>query len=234
MEFNSSLEEYVRDVFSKAWSTGDGQKVPESDDITMGNEAVLLDGTVLYADLDGSTNLVDQYKPSFAAEIYKTYLYCAAKIIKQFGGIITAYDGDRIMAVYIGNYKNTSAAKTALKINYAISEIINPAIKTQYNKTEYFIKQIVGIDTSKLFVTRTGIRGSNDLVWVGRAANYAAKLTTLSSAFSTYITDAVFKKISNEAKYSDDTNEKVLMWNKDTWNDMNDMIIYHSNWYWKI
>ena len=33
----------------------------------------------------------------------------------------------------------------------------------------------LGIDTSKLFVARTGIRKSNDLVWVGRAANYAAK-----------------------------------------------------------
>jgi len=230
MELDSSLEEYVKDVFSKAWNKRDGQKVPVSEDIKLGNEAVLLEGTVLYADLDGSTNLVDNFKPYFAAEIYKTYLYCAAKIIRQFGGTITAYDGDRIMAVYIGNYKNSSAAKTALKINYAVSKIINPAIKIHY-KSEYMIKQVIGIDTSKLFVVRTGIRGSNDLVWVGRAANYAAKLTALSSDFPTRITNTVFNKLNKEAKYSDDN---TLMWEKVNWDTMNDMTIYRSSWYWKL
>jgi len=30
---------------------------------------------------------------------------------------VTAYDGDRVMAVYLGNSKNTSAVTTALKIH---------------------------------------------------------------------------------------------------------------------
>ncbi len=30
--------------------------------------------------------------------LYKAYLHCAAKIISNEGGEITAYDGDRIMA----------------------------------------------------------------------------------------------------------------------------------------
>ena len=64
--------------------------------------AVKIEGTVLYADLDSSTNLVDEYKPQFAAEMYKTYLHCAAKIIRSEGGTITSYDWDRIMAVYVG------------------------------------------------------------------------------------------------------------------------------------
>ena len=33
------------------------------------------------------------------------------------------------MAVYIGDSKNTNAVKTALQINYVVSEVINPAIK---------------------------------------------------------------------------------------------------------
>jgi len=38
-----------------------------------------------------------------AAEIYKTYLHCAAKIIRSEGGSITSYDGDRIMGIFIGD-----------------------------------------------------------------------------------------------------------------------------------
>ena len=84
----SLIEDYskvVEDIFKEKWSTREGRKVPESEELGLGNDAVKLDGTVLYADLDASTNLVDSYKPEFAAEIYKTYLHCAAKVIRSEG-----------------------------------------------------------------------------------------------------------------------------------------------------
>src|ERR1017187_1988021 len=67
-----------------------------------------------------------------AAEIYKTYLHCAAKIIRSEGGSITSYDGDRIMGIFIGDDHSTSAARCCLRINYAVREIVNPALKVQY------------------------------------------------------------------------------------------------------
>ena len=226
----SLVEDYsneVEEIFKQQWSVREGKKVPESEDLALGNDAVKLDGTVLYADLDDSTNLVDGYQPAFAAKIYKAYLSCAAKIIRSEGGVITSYDGDRIMAVYIGGSKNTSAACSALKINYAVTKIINPILKECYPKTDYLVKQVVGIDTSNLFVARTGIRGSNDLVWVGRAANYAAKLSSLSADYPSRLTEAVYKKLNKSVKYS---NDGKPMWKEATWNDMNGMRIYRSTW----
>lgn len=230
MSLGEDLKSEIKTILNQAWSEREGQKVPESEDLRLGNDAVKLEGTVLYADLDASTNLVDEYKPFFAAEIYKSYLHCTAKIIRSEGDVITSYDGDRIMAVYIGDYKNTSAARTALKINYAVNNIINPAIKNQYNNN-YTVKQVVGIDTSPLFVARTGIRGSNDLVWVGRSANYAAKLTTLSSDYASRITESVYNKIHKSAKYS---NDGEAMWEKVTWTNMGDMTVYRSTWWWEV
>ena len=230
----SLVEDYskaVEEIFKEKWSTREGKKVPESEDIALGNDAVKLDGTVLYADLDDSTNLVDGYKPEFAAKIYKAYLNCAAKIIRSESGVITSYDGDRIMAVYIGGSKNTSAANSALKINYAVTKIINPILKKCYPKTDYLVKQVVGIDTSNLFVARTGIRGSNDLVWVGRAANYAAKLCSLSADYPSRLTEAVYNKLPESVKYSSDGR---AMWEAATWTDMNGMRIYRSTWWRRI
>ena len=228
MSLGEELADEVQKIFKDAWSAREGKKVPESEDLRLGNDAVELDGTVLYADLDDSTNLVDYYKPAFAAEIYKAYLNCAAKIIRSEGGVITSYDGDRIMAVYIGGLKNTSAACSALKINYAVTKIINPILKECYPKTDYLVKQVVGIDASNLFVARTGIRGSNDLVWVGRAANYAAKLSSLSADYPSRLTEAVYEKLNKSAKYS---NDGKPMWKEATWNDMNGMRIYRSAWW---
>jgi class 3 adenylate cyclase len=44
----------------------------------------------------------------------------------------------------------------------------------------YQLKHVIGIDSSSLFACRIGIRNDNDAVWVGRAANYAAKLSAIT------------------------------------------------------
>jgi hypothetical protein len=67
------------------------------------------------------------------------------------------------MAVYIGKRKNTQAVRSALKIKWAVDEIINPLRRKQYPNNSYSVRQVIGIDTSKLFAARTGVRGANDL-----------------------------------------------------------------------
>lgn len=230
MSLKDDLKSKVAEIFRSRWTKRDGQVVPESDDIKLGNDAVLLKGTVLYADLNESTNLVKSYKTAFAAEIYKAYLHCVAKIITYEGAVITSYDGDRIMAVFIGDSKNSDAARTALKINWARENIIDPAIKKQYPKTNYSISQVVGIDTSPLFVARTGIRGSNDLVWVGRAANYAAKLSSRSGPNS-QITEAVYNCLNKKSKFGQNG---VNMWQKTTASELGYSTIYTSTWWWEV
>lgn len=63
------------------WESREGRVVPVDTSIGMGNDAVTIAATVLYADLADSTVLVDRYKPQFAAKVYKMFLHCAAKII---------------------------------------------------------------------------------------------------------------------------------------------------------
>lgn len=229
MGLSDDLEAEVADIIDDAWEERKGQSVPDPEDLGLGNDAVKLDGTVLYADIADSTKMVDSKKPAFAAAIYKSYLTCAARILKSEGGTITAYDGDRIMAVFLGDSKNSDAAKAGLHINHAVVKIINPAILRRYPKSTYQLKQVVGIDTSPLFVARIGIRNANDLVWVGRAANYAAKLSALDSPNTVYMTDAVFRRLEDDSKYGPN---RELMWERRVWKSMDDMPIHRSTWTW--
>jgi class 3 adenylate cyclase len=231
MGLGLDIKTAVAKIFRENWDPRDGTVVPSDSSVTLGNDAVKLSATVLYADLAESTSLVDVYPPHFAAEIYKTYLSTAGRIIRDEGGTITAYDGDRIMAVFIGDRKNTRAVKTALKINYAVKSLIMPAKRAQYPDNTYELKQVVGIDTSEMWVAKTGVRGANDLVWVGRAANHAAKLTALPDAHSSYITAAVYGVLSDEAKTS---SSGKTMWERVRWTGFNNSIIYRSNWTWRI
>jgi len=224
------LQSAVKKIFhDDRWTIRDGNVVPQPEDLGLGNDGVNLDGTVLYADISGSTRLVDSATPHFAAEVYKAYLACAARIIKNEGGVITAYDGDRVMAVFIGEGMCTSAVCAALKVEGAVLSIIQPALKAEYPQTDYVLKHVIGIDTSKLLASRIGVRNDNDLVWVGRAANYAAKLTTLSDQFAIWITGSVYDSMAATVKFANNTN----MWKEHSWTPMNKMRIYGCG-PWKI
>ncbi|MFZ5721966.1 MAG: adenylate/guanylate cyclase domain-containing protein [Pseudomonadota bacterium] len=230
---NSALAIQVANIFKEAWATRAGRKVPEPSDLKLGNDAVQFDAaTILYADLTGSTKLVDAESWTFAAEIYKAYLHCAATIVRAEGGAIVSYDGDRIMGVFIGETQATPAAKAGLKINYAVEEIINPALATQYPKKPFIVSQVVGIDTSPIRAARTGVRGDNDLVWVGRAANYAAKLTDLKLAERTWVTKATYDRLAADAKLGGPNRQP--MWKRYNWTQMNNQPIYGSTWRWSV
>lgn len=124
MGLRDDLGSEMGKIAHATWASRDGRVVPIDTSIGMGNDAVTIEATVLYADLADSTILVDRYKPQFAAKIYKMFLHCAAKIIVSNGGAITAYDGDRVMAVYLGDLKNTQAVTTGLQLKWAVDNIV--------------------------------------------------------------------------------------------------------------
>lgn len=230
MGLKGDLEEDVKKIYGSVWTRRNGQKVPEDTDLKSGNDAVDLDATILYTDLDESTKLVDNYKEEFAAENYKTFLQCATKIIRNEGGHIRSFDGDRVMGVFLGGRKNTSAVRCALKINYAVKNIIQPKMNSQYQNTKYLMKHVTGIDVTKVMVAKAGIRNSNDLVWIGKAANHAAKLSTLSSKYPTWISDNVYDSMFDEVKFSEGKN----IWEQRQWTAQNNRRIYRSTYWWKI
>ena len=229
MALTDDLTTRVKAIFRDGWTQRDGTVVPDGDSVTLGNDGVNVKATILYADLSDSTPLVDNYKKDFAAEIYKAFLFCAGRIVTARGGTIVAYDGDRVMAVFMGSSKNTSAVKAGLGINWAVRHIIRPAQEAQYPNTTYIMQHTVGIDTSSLMAVNAGIRGSNDVAWIGKAANHAAKLCALSHDWPTRITKAVYDESHESAKLTNGN----AMWTSATWTAMNDAPIYRSKWEWK-
>ncbi len=112
-------------------------------------------------------------------------------------------------------------------------KILNPKVREQYPNlpANFSIKQAVGIDTSPLFVARTGIRGANDLVWVGRAANIAAKLCSLREGdYATYITNDVYSAAHASVRISSDGKP---MWESHP-QTVRNLTVYRSSWQWVL
>lgn len=231
MSLCDDLKNDVKEIFLRKWETRDGYIVPDDESLRLGNDGVNINGAVLYTDLADSTSLVDSKNAQFASEVYKAFLRTASRLVINEGGNVTAFDGDRVMGVFIGEKKESNAVKAALKINWAVHNIINPALRSQYGDSSWTLKHGTGVDSSNLLVSKSGIRNANDLVWVGPAANYAAKLSALRvDGFATWISQNVFEALDRDVKYDSKSN---IMWEAMIWNTYNRRV-YRSNYWWKI
>jgi class 3 adenylate cyclase len=228
MALKDDLTSTVRQIFKTQWSERAGTVVPDSTSVQLGNDAVRIDAAVLYADLAGSTTLVDTQQRAFAAAVYKAYLHCAAKVVRDVDGEITAYDGDRIMAVFIGADRATRALKCALKLNGAVANIVNPALAEVVSGSSYRVAHGVGVDVSSLMAVRTGIRGANDLAWIGPAANWAAKQATIrEGASAAYVSAAAYKAADVSVRVSGERE----IWEARPWAGKT---VYKSGWTWVV
>ncbi len=219
MGAKTDLEVAVSRILGATWDVRDGKVVPSTDKVKLQGGAVKLEATVLYADLAESTQLAMKYHRQTSAKVYKCFLSCASKLIRDHGGAIRSFDGDRVMGVFMGNMMCTNAATCALKINYAVQEIIQPKIinvSEALKKSGFVLKHGVGIDVGEILVVRGGVRDNNDLVWVGRAPNIAAKLCGVRAGqYRTFITPDVYKRLN--ARVREMGSPPVAMWERRDW-----------------
>ncbi|WP_371194588.1 adenylate/guanylate cyclase domain-containing protein [Glaciecola sp. SC05] len=233
----TNIDELINDVqtiVNTEWNKRTGQKVPTTTGMALAGGAVELDATFLYADLANSSKIAKELDRRIAAKIIKSFLMTSVKLVKLNGGSVVSFDGDRILGVFYGAGKNSSAVKCALNINYAVSEIIRPKFEAKYNSVKnatFKIEHGVGVDTGTVLAVRGGVRGENDLIWIGRAANLAAKLSDIrESPNHSFITASVYNRLNKESIYANGKN----MWEKRTWNFLDDKLnIYRSTWYWE-
>ena len=136
------------------------------------------------------------------------------------------------MGIFIGGAQTSNAATCALKITHVVQKIINPKLKAQYPSFRKTVQHTTGIDFSQIIAARTGVRGGNDIVWIGKAANHAAKLTELKANHSTWATERAYKRMNDDAKLGGEGNKN--MWTPYTWNEHDGSVIYGSSWRWGI
>lgn len=195
-ELTKKIHEFAQDQWGDITNAN---VLPTIDDLPFGNTGEHLAVTVLYADISESTAMVDELLDTKAAEYYKSFLHCASQPVKQNSGEIQAYDGDRVMALYVGEKQADNAVKTALEINFAVVNIINPTFEQIYPRSHRKLQFTIGIDSGTVLAIKVGVRTVGELAWIGGAANYAAKLNRFEGIDHNWpirITSLTFEKLT--------------------------------------
>lgn len=198
------LKGRVDTLFGTAFDEREGRVVPTTADVTLKDGAVKIDATFLYADLAGSAKLSSVCPWSTTAKIIRAFLDCSTRLILKHGGEIRSFDGDRVMGVFIGDAKNSNAAICGREIHWTVRNIISPKARSKFDSVknnDIEIRNCSGIDTGEVRAVRSGIRDNNDLIWIGKAASFSAKLSDMrDTGYHTYISSRVYNKLNAEAK----------------------------------
>ena len=149
---------------------------PNLDNKSQGTK--LIKFAVLYVDMRRSTQLSLQHRRHTVAKLYSAFVRAMTRCAGQFGGEVRGIIGDRVMILFNSTNCFTAAVDTAILINSVCRYTINKHFV--HNEVTFGI----GIDYGRMLATKTGIRrhgaaqqSYRSLVWLGRPANIASKLT---------------------------------------------------------
>lgn len=177
----------------------DGITYPDLDDEEM--RAKKIKTCTLYIDMRKSTNLNLVHHPETITKLYGAFMRSMVKAAQQYKGHVRNIIGDRVMVVFDEENCFTNAVHTAILLNSVGKYIINK----HFSNNEVIFG--IGIDYGEMLVSKGGIRknGENNapyksLVWLGRPANVASKLT-----------DLAHKNVDIEKKTTEDSLD-VMTW----------------------
>lgn len=231
------LLEGVNDYFKGDYEITSGYVIPNVNDIAFGKVGRELELAMLFIDIRESTKIVDGFRRTTAAKMYKSFLWGITKIAKLNGGELRSFNGDGVLVAFCGDRKCNNAAKAAMQMSWFCIDVLKPKIESYFAANSQLEDMDfnfgIGVDCGDVLVVRGGIKGenNNDLVWVGNATNYAVKLSSVKDdGYRIYISDSVFKKLNDAQKYQD-KDCAINMWEKRSWNDLS---IYRTKYHWSI
>lgn len=189
---------------------------PTIEQLEDNNKTYSIVAAVLFIDIRKSTLLTENSQAKSMVKIYRSFMRMTVDCVRKNRGVTRQFLGDRIMGVFIDSVdENGNIAEKA--VDKAISAAKSLQTVIDYSLNKYLKSKVngkiiecgVGIDYGKVLVTQVGMYGVEqdenkenevDCVWVGNTTNHASKYSDLASGGEIFISDSVFKQMSDEYK----------------------------------
>lgn len=170
----------------------EGLVIPAPEDLLLG-ESRAMDMVILYADIRGYSDKTRISRERSIVKILNTFLTEMTRVAEDHGGTLGGFTGDRVMGIFPNAAKRKKpyidAVECALMMQTVVLYSLNAFLKTlKYGQLACGI----GIDAGRVLVSRLGPKNRNALVYVGDAANIAAKLSDRANPGETLMTRQVF------------------------------------------
>ncbi len=152
----------------------------------------LLESCVLYVDIRSSAKISAERQPKTLAKMYSSFVRTMIACARYYGGHVRNIVGDRVMVVFDKAKCFENAIDTAILMNSVCKHILNKRISS------FEFRAGIGIDYGKMLLTKSGAIRQGDekefyrsLVWLGKPANTASRLTDLAHKTEIYTIPAI-------------------------------------------
>lgn len=196
-DFLQKISDETKDIVSPDFDVeiNDTKSVPNIDDTNITYENLdskckkckTIETCVLYIDIRKSTELNLKHKPKTLAKLYTIFVRNMIRCAEYHGSYVRNIIGDRIMVVFDMDNCFKNAINTAILLNTVAEHVINNHFKNNE------IVCGIGVDFGNMLVVKTGAikQGKENqfyksLVWLGKPANIASKLTDNANKTRSY------------------------------------------------
>lgn len=191
---NSSARVKKLDSSIKKYEPVAGRTMPSIDQLAVG-EGRLFDLAVLFVDLVDCTDTISKLNLDQASRWLIHFLIESTRIIRDYGGQVEKYSGDRVLGLFGtegGTLKDaaTSALYCAVVIRCIVRKILSP-FYVEKNLPKAEVK--IGMDFGQVKIDKVGIRGNSELSAIGTTVNIASKLENIAKPNEILIGNELFK-----------------------------------------
>ncbi len=138
--------------------------------------------TIVFTDIEGFTDLVERLSPERTVTMLNEYFSAVTRPIEKYGGVITQFQGDAILAVFNVPTDDPDHAVHAVRAALEIHEVVN--IEKFAGIT---LKNRVGINTGEVVAGSVGSENRVNYTVHGDAVNLAARLEVLNKEYGTRV-----------------------------------------------
>jgi len=150
--------------------------------------------TVLFADMENFTPLVEKLSPEEAYSIMDQVYEILIHKINDFEGTVNEMTGDGVMALFGAPIALEDAPQRAIRSALAIhQEIARLSDRMKQEKGISQIKMRIGIHTGSVIVGTLGNDLRVEFKAVGDTVNLASRIQNIAAAGTTYVSDDTFK-----------------------------------------
>lgn len=179
----------LRDLFGRYVPESVARSIIEDQGVLRPENRIV---TVLYADIESFTATVARMEPEEALRMLNEYFTQASEAIGRFGGVITQFQGDALLATFNVPVADSLHARRAVEAGLALHRLVD---SNRFGGRELAVR--IGINTGPAVAGSVG--GGDRLHYTvhGDAVNVAARLEELNKSLGTRL--LVSERTRNEA-----------------------------------
>jgi len=162
------------------------------DDIGLSGKRV--DGTVVFADIKGFTQISETIRPEDLVSILNRYFTLVTRACEINHGIVDKYMGDGVMLVFGAPEPDEEHAFHAITCALLIQRLVENENRVRLENSLFPVQFRIGVNTGSMLAGNMGSRNRMEYTVVGDTVNLASRLCGITNANEIVISREMYRR----------------------------------------